>query len=47
MGEWSVGKLMGDAQLREKIAENGRGAVQRFSPENSLSQWRGILKELS
>lgn len=43
----ALSKLMGDAQLREKIAENGRGAVQRFSPENSLSQWRGILKELS
>ena len=43
----ALSKLMGDTQLREKIAENGRCAVQRFSPENTLSQWRAILKELS
>ena len=43
----ALSKLMSNDELRNRVAENGREAVQRFSPENSLSQWRGILKELS
>ncbi|MBR5240991.1 MAG: glycosyltransferase [Muribaculaceae bacterium] len=43
----ALSKLMSDSELRERIAENGRVAVQRFSPENTLLQWKGILKELS
>ncbi len=43
----ALSKLMGCDELRKRIAENGRVAVQRFSPKNSLSQWEDILKELS
>ena len=43
----ALSKLMSNDELRTQIAENGRCAVQRFSSENSLSQWRAILKELS
>ena len=42
----ALSKLMGNDELRTQIAENGREALVRFSPENTFKQWQGIMEEL-
>ena len=42
----ALSKLMSDKDLRDKIAENGRDALVRFSPENTFKQWQELMEEL-
>ncbi len=38
--------LISDSELRNKIAENGRESVKRFSLDNTLKQWENVFNEL-
>lgn len=42
----ALSKLMSDEDLRDRIAQNGRNALIRFSPENTLMQWKNLIDEL-
>ena len=43
----ALSKLMSDKDLRDRIVANGREALARFSPENTLKQWQEMMMELS
>ena len=43
----TLSMLMEETNLRNRIAENGRKAVRRFSPENTIKQWVALFEKLS
>jgi GalNAc-alpha-(1->4)-GalNAc-alpha-(1->3)-diNAcBac-PP-undecaprenol alpha-1,4-N-acetyl-D-galactosaminyltransferase len=44
--EEGLGKLMGDAELRERLALAARGVVERYCPDRILDQWETLLRDV-